>query len=109
MSSPEEKVQMVQTYFEERKKGSLQLIEPMLHEKCVMVHTRDGTFEGKQAILEYLKKAPYTGEWQKPYYVEKSNTVIIKGTVRTFFMNWNLQGEFFFEDGKIIKIVLGRV
>jgi hypothetical protein len=108
MSSPEEKVQMVQTYFEERKKESIQLIEPMLADNCVLVHVQDGTFEGKKAILEYLKKAPYTGEWQKPYYNESTNTVLIPGTVRKFFINWSLRGEFFFENGKIIKIVLEK-
>lgn len=109
MTTPKEKEDMVMLYMKERFERSIKKIEPMLDDQVVLQHESDGTFVGKQQVLEYLKTAEPRGEWQDAKYNESTGTVLIRGTVNQYFINWSVVGEFFYnEKGKIIKITVGR-
>lgn len=73
-------------YFQFRRAGDTNACLQLMSPDVVLVSQKDGTFQGKDGLRQYLQKNPFQGEWNRPYYSPVDRCYRADGLVKIFFL-----------------------
>lgn len=102
-------VQSAQRYMDARLAGRHDDVLQLVADNVVLTSSRDGRFDGKNRLREYMQRVKASGTWRKATWNDQLGVAQVEGRVRILMLNVAVMAHFGIDpaSGKISRIRIG--
>lgn len=102
-------VQSAQRYMDARLAGHHDDVLQLVADNVVLTSSRDGRFDGKKSLREYMQRVKASGTWRRATWNDQLGVAQVEGRVRILMLNVAVMAHFGFDpaSGKISRISIG--